>query len=409
MSQVFISYRRDDSADVAGRIYDRLVQRFGAANVTMDVDSIPLGVDFREFLGKAVGRCRVLLAVIGPQWLDIINCRRHDPLDFVRLEIEAALQRRIPIIPVMVGGAMMPAHDRLPLSLQLLAFRNGLAVRRNPDFHRDMDRLLTSLDQLLQDQPSRAPNQPKSLPREITNSLGMRLVLVPRGTFWMGDRGSQKQVEIPQDFYLSAFPVTQSQWQQIVGNNPSWFSPGGGGADKVKDISDAELKQFPIECVSWEDVQEFLKRLNAREMESGVLHRLPTEAEWEYSCRGGSSSLKDCDFDYYFSQPSNDLSSGQANFKGSRPAGNAPKGKYLQRTTKVGSYQPNRLGIYDMHGNVWEWCEDHFETGGAAQVVRGGGWYSLGSDCKASNRDGSEPSNRSHRLGFRLAAVPSGE
>src|SRR6476659_10190381 len=105
MSQVFISYRRDDSADVTGRIYDRLAQKYGAANVVMDVDSIPLGVDFREFLGSAVGRCRVLLAVIGPQWLPILARRREAPLDFVRLEIEAALERRIPVIPALVSGA----------------------------------------------------------------------------------------------------------------------------------------------------------------------------------------------------------------------------------------------------------------------------------------------------------------
>jgi formylglycine-generating enzyme required for sulfatase activity len=432
MSQVFISYRRDDSADVAGRIYDRLTQKYGAADVVMDVDSIPLGIDFREFLGEAVGRCRVLLAVIGPQWLDIINRRRDDPLDFVRLEIEAALQRRIPVIPVTVSGAVMPSHDQLPPPLQLLAFRNGLAVRRNPDFHRDVDRLVNSLDRLLEPQAfpppnskkppakatavrrtehsPRSTNQPEPLPREITNSLGMKLVLVSRGTFWMGDRGSQTQVEVPRDFYIGACPVTQGQWQAIMGGNPSYFSRGGGGADK-KGFSDADLKQFPVEQVSWDDAQEFLSRLNAREKEkdSGFLYRLPTEAEWEYSCRGRTSSQQDCDFDFYFSQPTNDLSSEQANFDGNHPAGNAPKGKYLERTTKVGSYQPNRLGLYDMHGNVWEWCEDHFEAGGSARVIRGGGWYFSAAECRASIRIRYEPADRNFDLGFRLAAVPSGE
>jgi hypothetical protein len=157
MSQVFISYRRDDSADAAGRIHDGLVHRFGPDNVVMDVDSIPLGVDFREFLSDAVGRCWVLLAVIGREWLDIRDAsgarRLDDPRDFVRVEIEAALQRGIPVIPVLVSGARMPAEDKLPPSLQALAFRNGIAVRRNPDFHRDMERLLNSLNQLLQGPP----------------------------------------------------------------------------------------------------------------------------------------------------------------------------------------------------------------------------------------------------------------
>jgi formylglycine-generating enzyme required for sulfatase activity len=149
-------------------------------------------------------------------------------------------------------------------------------------------------------------------------------------------------------------------------------------------------------------------RLNAREKSSGFLYRLPREAEWEYACRGGATSQEDCAFDFYFSQPTNSLSSAQANFDGNFPAGNAAKGQYLERTTKVGSYQPNRLGIYGMHGNVWEWCEDSY-NGGSARVFRGGGWSGSGSECRASDRHGREPSDRDFNLGVRLAAVPSGQ
>jgi formylglycine-generating enzyme required for sulfatase activity len=400
MSQVFISYRRDDSADAAGRIYDRLVQCFGRDNVFKDVDDIPPGVDFRAVISEAVGRCQVLLAVIGRDWLEIVGPsgkrRLDDPRDFVRLEIEAALSRGILVIPVLVGRAGMPGEERLPESLRPLAFRNAVEVRRDPDFHHDVDRLARHLDPMLR--------------REIVNSLGMKLVRVPAGTFWMGDRGSQKQVTIRRDFYIGAYPVTQWQWQDVMGNNPSCFSRRGRGALRLLGtIPDADLKQFPVEQVSWDDTQEFLKRLNARENDSGFLYRLPTEAEWEYACRGGATSPIECAFDFYFAQPTNDLSSAQANFDGNSPAGNAPEGEYLGRTTKVGSYPPNRLGLYDMHGNVWEWCEDHSQAGGSARVFRGGSWHVYGARCRASYRGGDEPAYRDYDLGFRLAAVPSGE
>ncbi|HEX5273625.1 MAG TPA: bifunctional serine/threonine-protein kinase/formylglycine-generating enzyme family protein [Gemmataceae bacterium] len=249
---------------------------------------------------------------------------------------------------------------------------------------------------------------PDTLLPEVTNSLGMRLVLVPGGAFWMGDRGQQARVQVPRDFYLGAYPVTQGQWQAVMGGNPSYFSRGRGGADEVKGLYDDELKQLPVEQVSWEDAREFLRRLNAREKAGGLLYRLPAEAEWEYACRGGASSQSDCAFDFYPARPANDLSAEQANFDGRQPAGGAPPGKYLGRPSKVGSYPPNRLGLYDMHGNVWEWCEDPFEAGGSARVLRGGSWHDGGPYCRASHRHGREQSFRNIYLGFRIAAVPSG-
>lgn len=147
---IFISYRRQDSADVTGRIYDRLVQRFGKDQIFKDVDSIPLGVDFREHLGSVVGRCNLLLAVMGEQWLgasDVGGVRRlDDAKDYVRIEIEAALSRKIPVIPVLVRGATVPSEGDLPASLASLSYRNGIAVRPDPDFHRDMDRLIAGLE-----------------------------------------------------------------------------------------------------------------------------------------------------------------------------------------------------------------------------------------------------------------------
>jgi hypothetical protein len=147
---IFISYRRQDSADVTGRIYDRLVQRYSREQIFKDVDSIPLGVDFREHLGNVVGKCSLLLAVIGPQWTSAVgpNGRRlDDKSDFVRIEIEAALARNIPVIPLLVGGAALPDESQLPDSLGPITYRNGIQVRADPDFHRDMDRLIAGLEQ----------------------------------------------------------------------------------------------------------------------------------------------------------------------------------------------------------------------------------------------------------------------
>ena len=154
MAQVFLSYRRDDSADAAGRIHDRLVVKYGADQLFMDVDNIPPGLDYRDVIDQAVGQCQLFLAVIGPAWLTTADrtgrMRLENAADFVRLEIEAALERDIPVIPVLVGGIDVPRPDQLPESLQPLAFRNAIHIRRNPDFHHDVDRLIAWMEKLLE-------------------------------------------------------------------------------------------------------------------------------------------------------------------------------------------------------------------------------------------------------------------
>lgn len=149
---LFVSYRREDSADATGRLCDRLAESFGRETVFRDVDSIPLGVDFRRHIEEKVGACRVLLAVIGRHWLTAGEPERRrldDPGDYVRIEIESALRRGVPVIPVLVGGARMPAAEDLPESLREVVFRNGIPLRPDPDFHGDVDRLLQGLSGLL--------------------------------------------------------------------------------------------------------------------------------------------------------------------------------------------------------------------------------------------------------------------
>ena len=193
------------------------------------------------------------------------------------------------------------------------------------------------------------------------------------------------KTEIKEDFEIAVHAVTQGQWQAVMGNNPSYFSRKGAGRRRVKDISDEELKLFPVENVSWDDAQEFIKKLNEKERGRGYLYRLPTEAEWEYACRGGATSEEECSYHFYFDKPTNDLSSEQANFNGDYPFGKAPKGKYLGRPTRVGAYPPNKLGLCDMHGNVWQWCEPEPREK-PSRPARGGTWGTPGSQCQAGFR-----------------------
>jgi formylglycine-generating enzyme required for sulfatase activity len=239
--------------------------------------------------------------------------------------------------------------------------------------------------------------------------LGMKFVPLPKATFYMGWDGKKKGVktEIMEDFEIAIHTVTQEQWEKVMGKNPSYFSRDGRGRDKVKDIRDEDLKLFPVEQVSWADAQEFIKKLNEKEAKGGYVYRLPTEAEWEYACRGGATSEEECSFHFYFDKPTNDLSSKQANFSGDYPAGTAEKGPFLGRPAKVGSYAKNKLGLYDMHGNVWQWCEDQYDPKkGSDRVARGGAWYGRASTCEAANRARSVALRSAGISGFRLARVP---
>jgi formylglycine-generating enzyme required for sulfatase activity len=218
-------------------------------------------------------------------------------------------------------------------------------------------------------------------------------------------------VEITRPFYLGVFPVTQAQWQKVMGNNPSYFSATGGGKDKVKGMNTAD---FPVEQVSWEEARVFLQRLSALETErrAGRSYRLPTEAEWEYACRGGGCSSTPFHF-------GSSLSSTQANFDGRYPYGGGASGPYLERTCAVGSYRPNAFGLYDMHGNVYEWCADFYDEhyysnspkadprgpseGWRSRVMRGGGWRSESRGCRSAYRYWHSPDQGYFILGFRAA------
>jgi serine/threonine protein kinase len=265
----------------------------------------------------------------------------------------------------------------------------------------------------------------KELPKVITNSLGLKLVLIPVGKFWMGapegegagNEGPQHEVEITKKFYLGVTEVTQGQFKKVMGYNPSYFSTDGnakdwvmyehgpaGGKEKVKDLDGRD--DLPVENVSWDEAQAFLEKLSAlgEEKTIGLKYRLPTEAEWEYSCRSGTVKQA-----YHFGSS---FSSTQANGDGS-----------VGRTCKVGLYPANAFGLKDMHGNVWEWCSDRYADAydvnspardpsgpseGPTGTFRGGSWNNIARECTSTTRGCVRhlPGYRNWDLGFRVAAVP---
>ncbi|CAN5275159.1 hypothetical protein BH11PLA2_BH11PLA2_31280 [soil metagenome] len=240
------------------------------------------------------------------------------------------------------------------------------------------------------------PAIPVKRPPAFVNSIGMEFVKVPKGTGWLGGSGGkpgETKVVIEEDFYLGKFEVTQEQWQEVMGQNPSHFLRAGAGNDTVKDIPDVDLKGFPVESVSWDDCQLFLKRLNERQKDTGWVYRLPKEAEWEYACRGGPVEKSESGYDFYFSKPTNSLKPEQAN-----------SGTFTRRTCKVGSYEPNSLGLYDLHGNVHEWSDDG--EGVSGRVARGGNWMVGYGSCLTAYRDVASTSYRTAGLGLRVARVP---
>jgi WD40 repeat protein/formylglycine-generating enzyme required for sulfatase activity len=266
-------------------------------------------------------------------------------------------------------------------------------------------------------------------PRQIENSIGMKLVLILAGKFTMGSPANEKgrhtdelrhDVEISKSFYLGVHEVTQGQFEKVMGFNPSYFSARatgrdgtayedwskpGAGKDKVKDLGGTS--DYPVENVSWAEAVEFCQKLSALpgEQKAGRRYRLPTEAEWEYACRGGASSYQVFHF-------GNSLCSEQANFRAAMPYGAAAKGPWLERTCKVGSYRPNAVGLFDMHGNVWEWCSDRYEYEGSRdfRVRRGGSWGDGGESCRSAIRLRRAPDDHRWNLGFRVAiSLTAGE
>jgi formylglycine-generating enzyme required for sulfatase activity len=244
----------------------------------------------------------------------------------------------------------------------------------------------------------------KAVEVKLPGGVPLKLCYCPPGNFTMGSPASEigrsededsVQVKISQGFWMGQTEVTQGQWESVMGSNPSEFK----GDD------------LPVEQVSWEDAQAFIGKLNqSAPLSGGWKYALPSEAQWEYACRAGTSTA------FGFGES---LSSREANFDGNYPFGSGSKGPSLQTTSEVRSYQENGWGLYDMHGNVNEWCADWYgnklpggtdPTGPSTQsirVIRGGSWNFGGSNCRRADRNGYDPASHGNALGFRVAVVPA--
>jgi formylglycine-generating enzyme required for sulfatase activity len=284
----------------------------------------------------------------------------------------------IPPIPEPIIPPVSEPHTK-PIKFETFKFetvtvnKTGTIINRNPN------------------------NQAKFFQENLGNDITLQMVEIPAGSFVMGspesekdryeDEGPQHKVNLPA-FYMGKFAVTQEQYQQIMGKNPSRF----------------EGLKLPVERVLWDDAVEFCIKLSAK---TGRKYRLPSEAEWEYGCRAGTTTP------FHFGET---MTTDLANYFGNYFSyASEPKGQNRYKTTNIGGFPPNAFGLYDMHGNVWEWCEDDWHSdyinapkdgrswmkrGETNKMRRGGSWDEVPWYCRSANRD--SHSSRNGAIGFRV-------
>lgn len=494
---IAISYRRDDSLPIAGRLYDRLQAKFGKKNVFMDFDSIPPGTDFRQQIKEVIGQADVVVAIIGPHWLGERpdGSRRIDaPTDFVRLEIAYALEASIPIVPLLVDTTQMPTPEMLPTEIQQLAFRHALPLDSGMDFHSHTDRLIAGIPKTIGASPRSNRSRIPSPPTSALNTANVRQIVIWSAAillafaasaivFFAAQRREQsttKHTE-PSPTRKSGAPVPTAMPNIVVSptSSPTVPSPTATSAPTIAKTSpglqtetgllnvpsitkerpyinsldmrfipvpgtkvlfsrwDTRVQDFetfvaqtqrswnrpnfkqtsthPVTNVSWEDSKAFCVWLTQIERTAGHLsgkqrYRLPTDAEWS-------------------------IAVGQQKYPWGNtwppPRGAGNYGSSLQVddyafTSPVGTFAQNDAGLYDIGGNVWQWCEDWYskdmnekaaldklpdlrdDGGGRKQhVVRGASWYVAEATYMLSSIriGGGAPTYRNGNNGFRCVLV----
>ena len=231
---------------------------------------------------------------------------------------------------------------------------------------------------------------------DLGRGVMLEMVSIPGGRFQMGSTEYDPEQPVHQvtvkPFFMGKYPITEEQWEAVMGNNLSSF----------------EGAKSPVESVFWKDAMEFCAKLSQK---TGKNYRLPSEAEWEYACRAGTTTP------FHFGET---ITPDLVNYDGNYPYASAPKGLYREETTPVGSFPPNAFGLYDMHGNVWEWCQDvwHDDYNGAPtdgsswetgrsyyRVQRGGSWDYGAVVCRSASRYGLALGGEGRYFGFRVAVA----
>jgi len=453
---IFISYRRDDTADVAGRICDALAKHFGREHIFIDVDNLDYGV-FGDQIKSILSRCRVVLALIGPHWIDARdeNGRRRleQPDDWVRIELETALATPgIEIVPVLINTASLPRAEDLPENLRPLLAWQAARIRRDPDFHGDIERVATALRKTLGGggfhlkglSRSRAPAGVRTaffgagaiaalalgfaaLNQFMSPQAGAtfrdcpdcpEMVVIPAGSFLMGEPDDEvQQLSEPSPlhrvhvrrFAAGKFEVTWSEWAAC-------FRDGACDTDVPEGFQNWGNR--PAE-VSWNQAQQYVRWLTRT---TNRRYRLLSEAEWEYAARAPQSpQAPNTLFSWGDDDPVcyHDAPNGAAFGYGLTTI----QHRCLeQHASPVGSFRPNAFGLHDMHGNVSEWTEDCWHrdyhgapTDGSAwtqggcreRMLRGGSWRSRPDSLRSAARENDVPDDSELRLsgsgGFRVA------
>jgi formylglycine-generating enzyme required for sulfatase activity len=286
--KIFISYRRADSATITGRIYDGLVAAFGASSIFRDIDDIPAGKDFRTVLENATSECDIMLVIMGPQWTGIKdvqgNLRLFDPDDFVRIEVETGFNREDTlVIPVLVNGTFMPSPEELPESLQEIVYRNAVNIRNDPDFHDDLQRLISSIN---------------SSQGFVIEDLSLQYfepetIYIPAGTFLMGspDGGEFPKHETPRHevtlpaYHIGKYPLTNEQYEEFIRDTNRLVQPsmGWNGQRFPKG-----RENYPVIGVTWYEALAYCQWLSEK---TGRSYILPNEAQWEKACWAGVKSI----------------------------------------------------------------------------------------------------------------------